>query len=56
MEDVLETLLGLEIADEGDESVDMQKLARRLWRKRANSMGLDSLIKNNMEPSESPND
>jgi CBS domain containing-hemolysin-like protein len=41
LEDVLETLLGLEILDEGDRSADMQQLARRLWRKRALDMGLD---------------
>jgi CBS domain containing-hemolysin-like protein len=40
LEDILETLLGLEIVDEGDRSVDMQKLARRLWRRRAQRMGL----------------
>jgi CBS domain containing-hemolysin-like protein len=34
LEDVLETLLGLEIVDESDTSVDMQKLARRLWQRR----------------------
>jgi CBS domain containing-hemolysin-like protein len=40
LEDLLETLLGLEIVDEGDANVDMQQLARRLWRKRARKMGL----------------
>ena len=40
LEDVLETLLGLEIVDEKDEAVDMQKEARRLWRQRANKMGI----------------
>ncbi len=42
LEDILETLLGLEIVDEGDVSTDMQELARRQWRKRARKMGLDS--------------
>ena len=41
MEDIIETLLGLEIVDEGDEAADMQDLARRLWRKRARAMGID---------------
>ena len=41
MEDVLETLLGLEIVDEGDKAVDMQALARRLWQRRAREMGLN---------------
>jgi len=40
MEDILETLLGLEIIDEGDKTVDMQKYARQLWRKRAKAMGI----------------
>jgi CBS domain containing-hemolysin-like protein len=40
LEDVLETLLGLEIVDEKDEAVDMQKEARRLWRQRADKMGI----------------
>ena len=40
MEDVLETLLGLEIVDEFDRTVDMQKLARDFWKKRADEMGL----------------
>lgn len=35
MEDILETLLGLEIVDEGDKIEDMQVLARKLSRKRA---------------------
>jgi CBS domain containing-hemolysin-like protein len=41
LEDILETLLGLEIIDEGDANTDMQKLARRLWKKRARAMGLE---------------
>lgn len=40
LEDVLETLLGLEIVDESDKTEDMQKLARRLWKRRAQQMGL----------------
>lgn len=39
-EDVLETLLGMEIVDEFDSAEDMQKLARSLWEKRARSLGL----------------
>lgn len=34
LEDVLETLLGLEIIDEKDNTVDMQKEALKLWRRR----------------------
>ncbi len=33
MEDVIETLFGLEIVDETDKVVDMQKLAREQWKK-----------------------
>lgn len=41
LEDIIETLLGLEIVDEGDKAVDMQEHARRLWRHRARKMGID---------------
>ena len=41
LEDILETLLGLEIVDEGDQIPDMQHLARKLWRRRAQEMGLN---------------
>ena len=41
LEDIIETLLGLEIVDETDHSIDMQALARRKWRKRAQDMGLE---------------
>ena len=41
LEDILETLLGLEIVDEGDSNIDMQRYARRLWRRRASKMGLE---------------
>jgi len=40
LEDVIETLLGLEIVDEGDRVTDMQKLARERWRARARSLGI----------------
>lgn len=35
MEDLVETMLGLEIVDETDRHPDMQQLARTLWEKRA---------------------
>ncbi|MBT8049035.1 MAG: HlyC/CorC family transporter [Xanthomonadales bacterium] len=41
LEDIIETLLGLEIVDEGDEFVNMQDQARRLWRRRARDDWLD---------------
>lgn len=40
MEDVVETLLGLEIVDEADSNEDMQVLARHLWEQRAKKMGI----------------
>jgi CBS domain containing-hemolysin-like protein len=40
MEDVIETLLGLEIVDEQDNAADMQALARKQWEIRARNVGL----------------
>lgn len=49
MEDIIETLLGLEIMDESDQFEDMQLMARQNWEKRAKKLGLiqqnDSEIK-----------
>ena len=39
-EDVIETLLGLEIMDESDNVEDLQQLARKSWEKRAKRMGI----------------
>ena len=44
LEDVIETLLGLEIIDERDEQIDMQKEARKLWLKRAEKMGINTRL------------
>jgi CBS domain containing-hemolysin-like protein len=41
MEDVVETLLGLEIVDEVDTRDDMQEFARKLWKNRAEKMGME---------------
>ena len=41
MEDLFETILGLEIVDETDDVEDLQKLARDLWEKRAKTLGLE---------------
>lgn len=41
MEDVMETLIGLEIMDESDKVNDMQKLAHKRWRARMESMGIN---------------
>jgi CBS domain containing-hemolysin-like protein len=40
LEDVVETLLGIEILDEGDKVEDMRQLARQMWAKRAKRMGI----------------
>jgi len=40
MEDVIETLLGLEIMDESDNVADLQHLARKNWEIRAKKIGL----------------
>lgn len=40
MEDVIETLLGLEIMDESDNVSDLQLLARKSWESRAKRLGL----------------
>ncbi len=40
MEDVIETLLGLEIMDESDNVSDLQFLARKNWENRAKRLGL----------------
>jgi len=40
MEDVFETLLGLEIMDETDTDSDMQQLAKKNWRKRVKRHGI----------------
>ncbi len=55
MEDLVETLLGLEILDESDADVDMQALARGQWQKRARRLGLvtESDLENAAEKSDS---
>jgi CBS domain containing-hemolysin-like protein len=49
MEDVIETLLGLEIMDESDAIADLQLLARKSWEMRAKKIGL---IKEKERPEE----
>jgi len=41
MEDIIETLLGLEIMDESDAIEDMQEQARKNWERRAKRMGIE---------------
>ena len=40
MEDVIETLLGLEIMDESDNVSDLQYMARKSWESRAKKLGI----------------
>lgn len=40
MEDLVETLLGMEIIDEADTIEDMQKMARKKWSERARRLGI----------------
>ncbi|SLM31172.1 CBS domain containing protein [Desulfamplus magnetovallimortis] len=41
LEDLVETLLGVEIMDEMDRVEDMRVLARKLWKERARSIGIE---------------
>lgn len=41
LEDVVETLIGLEITDESDNIEDMQALAHKRWRERMKTIGVD---------------
>jgi CBS domain containing-hemolysin-like protein len=41
LEDILETLIGHEIIDEGDKNIDMQKLAKRLWKTKIQKYNID---------------
>lgn len=41
LEDVVETLIGIEIVDEADSDVDMRKLAREKWGGRMEKLGID---------------
>ena len=42
MEDIIETILGLEIMDENDTEVDMQELARKHWELRKKSLDMEN--------------
>ncbi len=41
LEDIIETLIGLEITDELDTVEDMQMLARKMWEERVEALGID---------------
>ena len=44
LEDLIETIMGMEIMDETDDVEDMRALARKQWIKRSKAMGLDADI------------
>ncbi|MEX1299791.1 MAG: hemolysin family protein [Desulfotignum sp.] len=44
LEDMIETLMGMEIVDEMDNVIDMRVLARKQWMARAKAMGLEPEI------------
>lgn len=52
MEDIIETLLGLEIMDESDSIEDMQLQARKNWKRRAKRMGIQ--LEENLETETDP--
>jgi CBS domain containing-hemolysin-like protein len=41
LEDIFETILGLEIVDEKDTDIDKQELARKIWEIRKQKLGID---------------
>ncbi|APG60858.1 CNNM domain-containing protein [Christiangramia salexigens] len=56
MEDIIETLLGLEIMDESDSVEDMQHLARKNWERRAKRLGLIQRKQDQEPEEETPNE
>ena len=56
VEDVVETMLGLEIVDEADREHDMQVAARERWRERAARLGLDGGDESSTPPATSERD
>jgi len=53
LEDVVETLIGIEIVDEADKIDDMRLLAREKWEERMQRLGLDPLTFKDSDDSES---
>jgi len=50
LEDLVETLIGIEIVDEEDKIDDMRRLARQKWEARMQSIGIDVLEAENRPP------
>ena len=53
LEDVVETLLGMEIVDEQDQDVNMQDLARARWKQRLQNQGIDLRGSTESQPADS---
>ena len=56
LEDLIETLMGMEIMDETDSVEDMRMLARKKWLERAKTMGLVSDILPSAAPENGPSE
>ncbi len=54
LEDVVETLIGIEIVDESDTIDDMRRLARQKWEQRMNNMGIDIRVPERADTPVSP--
>ncbi|TVP12330.1 CNNM domain-containing protein [Shewanella sp. KCT] len=54
LEDIIESLLGLEIVDSNDPVTDMQQLARRLWKRRMTHKGIRISDEGSSEDDEVP--
>jgi len=54
LEDVVETLIGIEIVDEADKIDDMRRLARQRWEQRMQRIGIDVRQSNAEPPGEGP--
>lgn len=50
LEDLIETLMGMEIMDETDDVEDMRFLARKQWKERARALGIDAEIVDLRDP------
>jgi CBS domain containing-hemolysin-like protein len=51
LEDVVETIIGIEIIDEGDQIDDMRRLARQKWAERMKRLGIDTQRSEDDRPS-----
>lgn len=54
LEDLVETLLGEEIMDEGDRVADVQAMARQLWERRAKASGIHLGHESDAPPADAP--